>query len=83
MMEELDWCSIFVEKASWLGTPFDENEIRKSEFDWFETYDPDQMAVSQDFWDVVKVDLLKVFWELFLHQVVKACTSITYICYIP
>lgn len=33
MMEELDWCSIFVEKASWLGTPFDEKEIRKSEFD--------------------------------------------------
>lgn len=41
------------------------------------------MAVSQDYWDVVKVDLLKVFWELFLHQVVKACTSITYISYIP
>lgn len=41
------------------------------------------MVVFQECRDVVKSDLLKVFFEFFERGVVNGCTNATFICLIP
>ena len=41
------------------------------------------MALFQSQWDVVKIDIMKVFEELYRSGIINGITNETYICLIP
>ncbi|PRQ36601.1 putative RNA-directed DNA polymerase [Rosa chinensis] len=86
-IEGLHWNPISVEKARWLETPFEEEEIKRAVFecDTVKSPGPDgfSFAVLQRNWEVVKREVLDVMAEFHTNGVVNKVTNETYICLIP
>lgn len=86
-LEGINGCPISEEKATWLGRPFVEEEIRTSVFDYGTDKSPGpdgfSMTMFQNCWSEVKGDIMKVMEELFQNGIINAVTNETYICLIP
>ncbi|RVW28221.1 hypothetical protein CK203_083720 [Vitis vinifera] len=66
-IEGIDWAPISGESAVWLDRPFSEEEVRMAVFQLNKekASGPDDftIAVYQECWDVIKEDLMRVFFE--------------------
>ena len=79
-VEGLNWSPISKESASRLDSPFTEEEIYKAIFqlDKNKTSSPDgfTIAVFQDFWDLIKEDLVRVFVEFHSSGIINQSTNV-------
>ncbi|RVW72039.1 putative ribonuclease H protein [Vitis vinifera] len=66
-IEGIDWAPISEESAIWLDRPFSEEEVRMAVFQLNKEKAPGPdgftIAVYQECWDVIKEDLMRVFFE--------------------
>ncbi|RVW25924.1 hypothetical protein CK203_095970 [Vitis vinifera] len=66
-IEGIDWAPISGESAVWLDRPFSEEEVRMAVFQLNKEKAPGPdgftIAVYQECWDVIKEDLMRVFFE--------------------
>ncbi|RVX22528.1 Transposon TX1 uncharacterized 149 kDa protein [Vitis vinifera] len=86
-IEEIDWAPISGESAVWLDRQFSEEEVRMAVFQLNKekTPDPDgfTIAVYQECWDVIKEDLMRVFFEFHTKGVINQSTNATFIAMVP
>lgn len=68
-MEGLDWSPISIIDRQDLEAPFSPKEIRRAVFGFDRNKSPGSndvsMAFHQDNWEVIKEDLMKMFWEFY------------------
>ena len=83
----MEWVGIDAFLSDWLERPFNEEEIKEAVFDCDGSkasgLDGYSMMVIQAQWDIVKVDILKVFGEFYRMGIINDITNETYICLIP
>ena len=86
-VEGLDWSLISRESASRLESPFTKEEISKAIFqlDRDKALGPDgfTIAVFQDYWDVIKEDLVRVFAEFHRNGIINQSTNASFIVLLP
>ena len=85
--EGVEWVGIDTLLSEWLERPFNEEEIKEAVFDCDGSKAPGpdgySMMVFQAHWDIVKVDILKIFEEFHRTGIINGITNETYICLIP
>ena len=86
-IEGLDWSSISTQSVEWLVRPFLEEEVRCAVFklnrDKASGSDGFIIALYQEWWDVIKEDLMKVFQEFHSRGIVNQSTNATFIALVP
>ncbi|RVW98458.1 Transposon TX1 uncharacterized 149 kDa protein [Vitis vinifera] len=86
-VEGLDCSPISEKSALWLDSPFTEEEISKAIFqlDRDKAPRPDgfTIAVFQDYWDVIKEDLVRVFAEFHRSGIINQSTNASFIILLP
>ena len=83
----LDWSPISKESALRLDSPFTEEEISKAIFQLNRDKAPGPdgftIAVFQDYWDVIKEDLVRVFAEIHRSGIINQSTNASFIVLLP
>ncbi|RVW55793.1 LINE-1 retrotransposable element ORF2 protein [Vitis vinifera] len=86
-IEGIDWAPISEESAIWLDRPFSEEEVRMAVFQLNKEKAPGPdgftLAVYQECWDVIKEDLMRVFFEFHTKGVINQSTNATFIAMVP
>ncbi|RVW91061.1 Transposon TX1 uncharacterized 149 kDa protein [Vitis vinifera] len=86
-VEGIDWSPILEESASRLDSPFAEIEIFNAIFqldrDKTPGLDGFTIAVFQDYWDVIKEDLVRVFAEFHNSRIINQNTNTSFIVLLP
>nr|CAN75609.1 hypothetical protein VITISV_002943 [Vitis vinifera] len=87
-IEGIDWAPISEESAIWLDRPFSEEEVRMAVFQLNKAEKapgPDgfTLAIYQECWDVIKEDLMRVFFEFHTKGVINQSTNATFIAMVP
>ncbi|RVW19678.1 Structural maintenance of chromosomes protein 3, partial [Vitis vinifera] len=86
-IEGIDWAPISEESAIWLDRPFSEEEVRMAVFQLNREKAPGPdgftLAVYQECWDVIKEDLMRVFFEFHTKGVINRSTNATFIAMVP
>ena len=86
-VEGINWSPISGESASRLDSPFSEEEIFTAIFqlDRDKAPGPDgfTIAVFQNFWDVIKEDLVRVFVEFHSSGIINQSTNASFIVLLP
>ncbi|RVW54885.1 Transposon TX1 uncharacterized 149 kDa protein [Vitis vinifera] len=86
-IEGIDWAPISEESAIWLDRPFSEEEVRMTVFQLNKEKAPGPdgftLAVYQECWDVIKEDLMRVFFEFHTKGVINQSTNATFIAIVP
>ena len=86
-VEGINWSPISGESASRLDSPFSEEEIFNAIFqlDRDKAPGPDgfTIAVFQNFWDVIKEDLVRVFVEFHSSGIINQSTNASFIVLLP
>ena len=86
-VEGLDWSPISEESASRLDSPFTEEKISKTIFqlDRDKALGPDDftIAVFQNYWDVIKEDLVRLFAEFHRSGIINQSTNASFIVLLP
>ncbi|RVW34547.1 Transposon TX1 uncharacterized 149 kDa protein [Vitis vinifera] len=79
-IEGIDWAPISEESAIWLDRPFSEEEVRMAVFQLNKEKAPGPdgftIAVYQECWDVIKEDLMRVFFEFHTKGPISLVTSL-------
>ncbi|RVX13392.1 Transposon TX1 uncharacterized 149 kDa protein [Vitis vinifera] len=86
-IEGIDWAPISEESVVWLDRQFSEKEVRKAVFQLNKEKAPGPdgftIAVYQECWDVIKEDLMRVFFEFHTKGVINQSTNATFIAMVP
>ena len=83
----VEWNGIDTFLSEWLERPFTEEEIREAVFQCDGSKAPGlngySMAVFQSQWDIVRIDILKVFDKFYRSGIINELSNETYIYLIP
>ena len=86
-IEGLDWSLILAGSAEWLDRPFSEEEIHNVVLHLNKKKAPSPngftIAFSQDSWETIKDDLLRVFLEFHNNGLINQSTNATFIALVP
>ena len=83
----LDWSPISTQSAEWLVKPFLKEGLGCAIFQLNrdKALGPDDFTIAlyQDYWDVIKEDLMKFFQEFHSRGIVNQSTNVTFIALVP
>ena len=75
------------ESAVWLDKPFSEEEVQLTVFQLNKEKAPGPegftIAVYQEYWNVIKEDLMRVFLEFHTNGIINQSTNATFIALVP
>ena len=84
-VEGLDWVLISRESAVWLDKPFSEEEVQLTVFQLNKEKAPGPdgftIAVYQEYWNVIKEDLMRVFLEFHTNEIINQSTKCDLHCF--
>lgn len=84
---DIDWQPVDEENAECLTLPFEEEEIKKAIFGCERNKSPGpdgfSMAFLQDFWGIIKRDVISFFTEFWESGIINKSVNETFICLIP
>ena len=86
-IEGLDWSPILAGRIEWLDRPFSEEEIHNVVLHLNNKKAPSPngftIAYSQEGWETIKDDLLRVFLEFHNNGLINQSTNATFIALVP